>query len=218
MVMPVRMPMTTGRAESASAASSSVMALPNVAADGTLLRRAAAGESRAWRALVDAHSESIYRFAYRMLGERDAAEDVVQETFSRLWRQAHRWRPEAPLRAWLFRVAGNLAIDDLRKRRPVREVTPDDVEEGPGVEHRIAREEEAAAVWRMVNRLPDRQRRALILCRLEGMSMTEAGEVLGCSVGAVESLLSRARAALRAALDDTKVADLRTPVAEKATG
>ncbi len=171
-------------------------------ADGALLRRAASGDGKAWRELVDRHSEPLFRYAYRMVGERDAAEDVVQEAFLRLWRQAGRWRAEAPVGAWLFRVTGNLSIDVLRRRRPTAELAPDAVDAAPGVESRIWERQRARLVWRMVSELPERQRKALILCRLEGMSMAEAGQVLGCSVGAVESLLSRARHRLREQLED----------------
>ncbi len=169
----------------------------DAAADGELLRRAAAGDSRAWRDLVDAHSDPLFRYTYRLVGERDAAEDVVQEAYLRLWRQSRRWRPEAPVRAWLFRVAGNLSIDTLRRRRHIVEMEPDHAEAAPGIEDRLAEKEQARAVQRLVSELPERQRKALVLCRLEGMSMAEAGLVLRCSVGAVESLLSRARRHLR---------------------
>ena len=175
--------------------------------DGELLRRASAGDVRAWRELVDAHSGPLFRYAYRMVGERDAAEDIVQEAYLRLWRQARRWRPEAPVRAWLFRVGGNLAIDTLRRRRHTSEMEADHAEAAPGIEVRLAEKEQVRMVQRLVSELPERQRTALVLCRLEGMSMAEAGLVLGCSVGAVESLLSRARQQLRSrmSIDDGAV-------------
>ena len=169
--------------------------------DGALLHRAASGDARAWRELVDAHSGPLFRYACRMVGERDAAEDIVQESYFRLWRQAGRWRPEAPVRAWLFRVAGNLAIDALRRRRYTVEMEPDHADAAPAIEDLLSEKEQAQTVWRLVSELPERQRMALVLCRLEGMSMVEAGSVLGCSVGAVESLLSRARQQLRDSLD-----------------
>ena len=138
-----------------------------------------------------------------------------------------RWRPEAPVRAWLFRVAGNLAIDALRRRRHTVEMEPDHADAAPAIEDRLSEKEQAQTVWRLVSELPERQRMALVLCRLEGMSMAEAGSVLGCSVGAVESLLSRARQQLRESLDadsrasgsalraSTEVQRARKPVAGK---
>ena len=170
-------------------------------ADGALLGRAAEGDAGAWRELVDAHSGPLFRYAFRIVGERDAAEDVVQESFLRLWRQARRWKPEAPVRAWLFRVAGNLCIDTIRRRRHTMEMEPDYAEAGPGIETRLFEQEQVRAAWRLVGELPERQRLALVMCRLEGMSMAEAGAVLGCSVGAVESLLSRARLQLRSRVE-----------------
>ena len=178
-------------------------------ADAALVRQAAGGDPRAWRQLVDAHSGALFRYAFRLVGERDAAEDVVQETFLRLWRQARRWRPEAPVRAWLFRVAGNRAIDVLRRRRNLAELDPDQVQAGPGIEERLSELEQVRRVRQAIAALPDRQRQALVLCRLEGMSMAEAGRVLGCSVGAVESLLSRARSELRRGLEPAADAAVR---------
>ena len=175
-------------------------------ADGALLRLAAAGDAGAWRELVDTHSGPLFRYAFRMVGERDAAEDIVQEAYLRLWRQAKRWRPEAPVRAWLFRVAGNLAIDALRRRRHTLEIGPDHEEASPGIDDRLSEKEQAEWVWRLIAELPERQRKALVLCRVEGMSMTEAGAVLGCSVGAVESLLSRARHQLKSRMEPNRLA------------
>ncbi len=175
-------------------------------ADGALLRRAAAGDAGAWRELVDSHSGPLFRYAFRMVGERDAAEDVVQESYLRLWRQAKRWRPEAPVRAWLFRVAGNLAIDALRRRRHTVEMEPDHAEAAPGIDDLLSEREQTEWVWRFVAELPERQRKALVLCRVEGMSMAEAGAVLGCSVGAVESLLSRARQQLKRRMEPDRLA------------
>ena len=180
-------------------------------ADGELIRRAATGNMQAWRELVDAHSGPLFRYAFRMVGERDAAEDVVQESFLRLWRQAGRWRPDAPVRAWLFRVAGNLAIDTIRRRRHTVEMEPDHADVAPGIESRLWERAQVGRAWQLVSELPERQRKALVLCRLEGMSMAETGEVLGCSVGAVESLLSRARNQLRSRL----AAENRIPAVDR---
>lgn len=169
--------------------------------DAELVRLAARGDSAAWRTLTTVHSVPLYRYAWRIVGERDAAEDVVQETFLRLWRHADRWRPDAPVRAWLYRVAGNVARDMLRSRRDVVELEADKPDPAPSVVDQVVADRRAAQVRALVDQLPERQRHALILCRWEGLSMAEAATVMDCTAEAVEALLSRGRRALRAGLE-----------------
>ena len=80
------------------------------------VQRIAKGDAASARALVEAHGDRLMAVAYRMLGEREAAEDVVQETFIRMWRHARNWKPDkARFSTWLHRVAINLCYDRLRK-------------------------------------------------------------------------------------------------------
>ena len=182
-----------------------------IAEDAALVHRAAEGEARAWRTLVDAYSGPLFRYAWRLLGERDAAEDVVQETFLRLWRSASAWKPNAPVQAWLYRVAGNVARDALRRRQKIAELAEDELDPSPGVEIQVSDSMEVDRLRAFVDELPERQRQALLLCRLEGMTMSEAASVLSCSVESVESLLARARRTLRA-----RFAEVEIPVARSA--
>ncbi len=171
------------------------------AEDAALLRRALDGSSSAWRELIDAYSAQLYRHAWRLLGERDAAEDVVQDTFVRLWRHGHRWQPDAPLKAWLYRVADNLAMDVLRRRRPLVEMVEDPPDPSPSAQRQVEDAMELARLTALVDALPRRQRTALLLCRLEGLSLREAAEAMECTEEAVEALLGRARRTLRAQMD-----------------
>ena len=180
-----------------------------VAADAGLVRRAARGEALAWQQLVDMHAGPLFRSAWWLLGERDAAEDAVQESFLRLWRIAPRWRPDAPVGAWLHRVVVNLARDALRRRRPTVEIDADTADPDPSPEERAASAMEVARLRCLIGELPERQRVALTLCRLEGMSLREAAGVLGCGEESVESLLARARRTLRERLATEEVAAVR---------
>lgn len=181
-----------------------------VALDAALLARASSGEPHAWQTLVDTYSAPLYRHAYRLLGERNAAEDVVQDTFLRLWKIAHKWEPKAPARAWLFKVADNLARDALRKRRPTFALIDDEPDLDPGPEAQTVAAFELAELRRRIDELPERQRTALLLCRMEGLSMQEAATALACSVESVEALLARARRTLRTRMDRGDAAEVRT--------
>ena len=142
------------------------------------------------------------------MNSRTDGEDIAQDAFLRVWSHAGRWRPigaggNARFTTWLYRIVVNLAID--RKRRPAMG-TIDDVDE-PADESddgfmRIHRQQVTDAVATAMAQLPERQRIALTLCFFEGMSNIEAGQIMSLSVGAVESLLVRARRALRQELAD----------------
>jgi RNA polymerase sigma-70 factor (ECF subfamily) len=170
-------------------------------ADAALLRRAAAGEARASRELVTRHLGAVVAFAHRMLGERAAAEDVAQETFLRMWDQASRWEPRARLRTWLLRVAHNLCIDRLRRRREVGLTEAADIAD-PAPDPLNARHQRqvAASVTAALAKLPARQRAAIALVHFDELSANEAAAIMEISIEALESLLARARRRLHALL------------------
>ena len=173
--------------------------------DAQLLRRIAAGDRQAAQLLLDQYLGRIVTYGYRMMGDNAEAEDVAQETFLRLWRNIDTWRADAPLIHWLHRVAYNLCIDRLRRRKPVSlEALPEplDPEENPaGTLHRL---ELADAVAVAIAQLPERQRAAVVLVHQEGFSNIETAALMEISVEAVESLLSRARRSLRRLLESLR--------------
>ncbi len=171
------------------------------AADGELMRRAAAGDDDAMRVLVERHVARAAGLAYRMLGNPTSAEDVAQEAFLRLWKQAGRWRPEARVGTWLYTVVHNLCLDELR--RPMRHVGELDPELADSRETPYAarqRSEVAALVETELQALPERQRAALALVHYEQVAAAEAAAIMAISIEALESLLARGRRTLRARL------------------
>jgi RNA polymerase sigma-70 factor, ECF subfamily len=172
--------------------------------EAALVARVAAGEAPAFRALVDRHLPTVLAIARRMLRDDAEAEDVAQETLLRLWRNAARLElGEGGVRPWLRRVAANLCIDRVRAQRntSLGDALPEEVEPASQmttlVERELGRRVDAA-----LKALPERQRLALTLFHYEGMSQIEVGEAMGISDEAVESLLARARRALKALLKD----------------
>ncbi|KAB2912398.1 MAG: sigma-70 family RNA polymerase sigma factor [Hyphomicrobiaceae bacterium] len=169
-----------------------------------LLARTAGGEAQAFRSLVDRHLPTVLAIARRMLKDDAEAEDVAQETMLRLWRNAAGLElGPGGVRPWLRRVASNLCIDRVRTRRntSVVEQVPEESEPA-GQVRQLAERELGARVDAALKALPERQRLAITLFHYEGMSQVEVGNVLGVSDEAVESLLARARRALKAALKD----------------
>jgi RNA polymerase sigma-70 factor (ECF subfamily) len=169
--------------------------------DAALMLRVARGDHAAFRLLTDKYLRHAVTMAYRVLYDRTEAEDVAQEAFLRVWQHAARWRPDggASFRTWLNRVVVNLSID--RKRKPklaVLDDQPEPIDEDGATpyEARLAHET-GDRVAAALQKLPERQRAAILLCFWEGEGNIAAAEALGVTVGALESLLVRAKRALR---------------------
>jgi len=166
------------------------------------MERMARGDEEAARLLVRRWEGSVFAFLHRMLGSVEEAQDLGQETFIRVYREAWRYKAEGRFRSWLFRIAGNLARDSLRRRKIVswvpfivgahdKETAGNDPSEG------LEREERASKVRSAIAKLPPRQRQAVILRNYQDMSYSEIAETMKVTLPAVESLLQRGMAALR---------------------
>jgi RNA polymerase sigma-70 factor (ECF subfamily) len=162
-----------------------------------LQRRFIQGDEASFRDLMRATSPRLYRLALRLLNNPADAEDVLQESYLRAYAflAAQRFRQESAVETWLWRIATNAAIDLLRRRRPVHALRAP-----PGTPSAEAQVEARLALERLselLSELPPEQRAALVLKELEGLSSAQVGEILGCSEGAVEQRLVRARRILK---------------------
>lgn len=167
--------------------------------DQGLIERIVRGDEAAFRMLLDRHLDRISAYARRMLRDPSEADDVAQEVFLRAWTQAHRWSPgQAKYETWLHRVAHNLCIDRLRRRRPVPiEDIAEPIDPSANADDLILERQRAERVNSAIDRLPPGQKAAIALCHSQGLGNIEAAKILGVSVEALESLLSRGRRNLR---------------------
>ncbi|MEM8725339.1 MAG: sigma-70 family RNA polymerase sigma factor [Pseudomonadota bacterium] len=173
--------------------------------EAQLVARIAARDEAAFRAAIEAHAPLMHRIAYRMMGDAHEAEDIAQEAMLRLWDHAPRLDARAgtggvKLAPWLKRVTVNLAIDRLRiaKRSSDSEV-PERADETPLADAQMEASEEGAAARALIAELPDRQRAAIVLTYYEELPNLEAADALDMNIKAFESLLHRARMALKKA-------------------
>jgi RNA polymerase sigma-70 factor, ECF subfamily len=170
------------------------------ASDAELLAAVSRRDAQAFAHLLQRHHGPVYRVVWRMTGGVEA-EDIVQETFFKLWQKPEQVREAAALRGWLMRVASNAAIDRSRKPRLAALDDAPDVADGRADAAEVLQRTTAArAVDTAIAALPERQRLALSLVYFEGLTNIEAASVMEASVEAIESLLSRARRTLKESL------------------
>lgn len=181
------------------------------ASDEALLVLYANGDALAARQLTGRLLPRVLRYAARLLSDRAEAEDVAQETMLRLWRIAGDWRTgEAQVSTWAYRVASNLCTDRLR-RRGLRgtaglDDAPEIADSAPGAEATMIEADRARALQEALDALPERQRQAVVLRHIEGLSNPEIAVVMEIGVEAVESLTARGKRALAARLSGQKAA------------
>ena len=188
--------------------------------DDELMERVAGGDEEAARLLVMRWERAVYSFLERMLGSREDAQDLGQETFIRICAEARRYKAAGKFRSWLFRIAGNLARSRLRRRRIVSWISfspglHDRASSDEGPHAFVEREESRREVRRALAGLPERQRRAIVLRNYHDFSYREIAEAMDITLPAVESLLQRGMAALRMELGGTGAGNRRR---EQATG
>lgn len=173
------------------------------ASDGEVVARVLGGQGEAFGLLIRRYEPGLLRFARRLLGSPDDAEDAVAESFVRAYRHLSGCRDRSNLRAWLYGIVANRCKTYLARSRTAHvplDGAPSVAAPGHGVavlEHR----EEFALVERALARIPSEQREAFLLKHVEGMSYTEMAAVTARCIGALKMRVYRAREALLKALD-----------------
>jgi RNA polymerase sigma-70 factor (ECF subfamily) len=182
--------------------------------DTDLVSRAAGGDASAFQALVERHRSMVYRVAYQFAGNHHDAEDIAQEVFIKVYRSLERFRQEAQLSSWLYRIVMNACIDHRRRHAPAGSApfgeeaehkmlnTP---EETPGPEQRAYAGELGAVLEAAIGELPRGQRLVFIMRHHQGLKLCEIAEALGLAEGTVKRQLHAAVHRLRQALSTVDV-------------
>jgi RNA polymerase sigma-70 factor (ECF subfamily) len=183
----------------------------NLDPDTALMLRAKQGDGGAFTALVEKYKQPVMNLAFRTLRDLTEAEDLAQNVFVQVWKAAPRYEPTAKFSTWLFTIARNLCLNEIRRRtrHPAESLdqTRDDADDQPLYQvedKRVAPATEELLRGELVEKvdaalagLPENQRTALLLCRQEELSYEEIATVLGCSLSATKSLIHRARETLK---------------------
>lgn len=169
--------------------------------DCTAVEQARRGDERAWRHLYESHCDLIFRLVLRTVGNREAALDIVQETYVKAVRGLDGYRGEASIRSWLASIALNEARTWMRRKSRKREVSldsvPEPIERGLTADAAVARAELAGRALEFIRTLPEQQRDAVLLRTTEGLPYREIAESLGTSEGSVRVSYHHGMAKLR---------------------
>jgi RNA polymerase sigma-70 factor, ECF subfamily len=188
-----------------------------VRTDVQLMLDVKAGDEQSFELLLQRFRSPLVNFLYRMVRNREQAEDLAQEVFLRVYRARGDYVPSAKFTTWLFRIATNLALNSMRDTRHQRaEISLDapvtvDAEEGdekpmdvaekhPNIEQYLVEESRRKMIRRAIDKLPEKQRAAVLLHKYQDLDYGEIAKVLECSESALKSLLFRAYEALRVEL------------------
>ena len=167
----------------------------------TLITRAQQGDRQAFGELVRQHREGVVNVVYRMCGDAQLAEEAAQEAFLRAWQNLARYNPRFAFRNWVYRIAVNVAVDALRRERPVEHLDALPLaSSADSPEAWMERQQQAEQVRQAVLSLPPASRAALVLREFEGLGYQEIADVLDIPLGTVMSRLNYARSQLRQAL------------------
>jgi len=154
------------------------------------------GDPDAFRALFEAHKNRVYSIALRYSGNTAAAMDIAQDTFLKVLSQIQKFRGDADIETWIYRIAVNACLDHQRRTRRLLPFLSELIEtisvRGESVLHRLMRDQTSSDVQRVIARLPAEQRMVVVLRYTEGLAYDEIARILGCSAGTVASRLNRA--------------------------
>ncbi len=183
----------------------------NIDPDAALMLRVKQGDTAAFTELVEKYKQPVMNLAYRTLRDMTEAEDLAQNVFVQVYKSAARYRSTAKFSTWLFTIARNLCLNEIRRRsrHPADslDATHSDQDDQPLQQYEdkktfsppesLLQGELTQQIDRALADLPENQRSAILLCRQEDLSYEEIAEALGCSVSATKSLIHRGRETLK---------------------
>ena len=182
--------------------------------DFELVRKAKSGDGRAYDILMEQYHDAVFNIVYRMVRNKQEAEDLTQETFIKAYNSINSFKEEYAFSTWLFKIATNHCIDFFRKRKlktysmdePVQykedEIKHEYASDDPTMEHRMIDSEKSRLIREAINKLPEKYRMAIILRHHEEKSYDEIAQILNLPLGTVKARIFREREMLKKHLKD----------------
>lgn len=173
------------------------------------------GDKASFETLMHKYYGRVLNFVFRFTGRKDIAEDLTQDVFMKVYLNGHTYKPQAKFQTWLFTIARNVSLNEMRKASH-KDLSLDNTfedEDGASMAHQVAdekavdpgrkmlEEEKAALIQQAIQELPENQRTAVLLRRYEDFSYEEIARTMRCSAEAVKSLLNRAKESLKVRLE-----------------
>jgi len=177
--------------------------------ESELIHKAQNGDREAFYAIYNTYKRPILNFVYRLLGDKQAAEDITQETFIKVYLNLSTFVPRGKLSSWIYAIASNLAKNEMRRDKRFSRVSLEEVvsdgedpitlndilfDEKSGPDALLDNENLKQLIHHVIHAIPFKYRQVLVLCDMQNLSYEETARILGCSVGTIASRLSRARA------------------------
>jgi RNA polymerase sigma-70 factor (ECF subfamily) len=178
--------------------------------DADLVRLCQNGDMAAFEQLFYKHQDRVYGVAYRMTNNEEDALDLTQEIFLKAYQKIDKFKFSSAFSTWLYRLAVNLCIDELRKRKRTANTMPLEEVANTGMdtcatmdtpEDHVISQDRERQIWNAINSLKEKERAIIVLRDIEGLSYKEIAEVLKCSLGRVKSRLHEAREKLKTTLE-----------------
>lgn len=190
-----------------------------------LIKKCKEGDISSFELLIESYQQKVYNIALRMLGSQEDASDVAQEVFIKIYKSISNFKEESSLSTWIYRIATNVCLDELRKRKKAKFVsidTPVQLEDGEvsmqmedqGLQpdELVTQKELKEEVQKAISSLKDDHKIVIILRDINGYSYEEIADILGCTLGTVKSRINRARNSLKDILLERKELFLRNRV------
>lgn len=185
--------------------------------ENLLVKQASEGNMQAYEELIRAYQKKVYNIAFRMMGNSEDAEDIAQETFIKVYRSLSKFRGDSAFSTWLYRIATNISIDQLRKKKNRMVVYIDNNVEGeegdiqrqlkddsPSPEDIAETKELKNTVQNAINRLSPDHKAVIVLRDIKGLQYDEIARILNCPEGTIKSRINRARLSLHSLLSGNR--------------
>ncbi|NLY43522.1 MAG: sigma-70 family RNA polymerase sigma factor [Clostridiaceae bacterium] len=175
-----------------------------------LIQKCKNGDVEAFEQLIESYQKKVFGIAFRMLGNTEDASDVAQEVFLKVFKSITNFKEESSLSTWIYRIATNVCLDEIRKRKKATVVSINSTiqledgeidmqveDQGPHPDEIVERKELENEVKKAIERLNNEHKIVIILRDIQGLSYDEIADILQCSLGTVKSRINRARNSLK---------------------